>query len=159
MGVRNGLAAQSYLSPRSAAMYAQPGLPARLGLRKGMFPKTLSVCPPILRTRAPVSATPLIAQRRILSSASSASAPGSPAPKPVKEPFSLRPYVELMRLDRPIGTYLLFWPCGTLLQLTVSLVDYACVTIRTCFSIRVAHEPRSFRRWIPCHARCRMYNQ
>ena len=23
----------------------------------------------------------------------------------------LRPYLRLMRLDRPIGTWLLFWPC------------------------------------------------
>jgi 4-hydroxybenzoate polyprenyltransferase len=26
-------------------------------------------------------------------------------------PPSLRPYLQLMRLDRPIGTWLLFWPC------------------------------------------------
>lgn len=32
-------------------------------------------------------------------------------------PAALRPYARLMRLDRPIGTWLLFWPCvwGTLL--------------------------------------------
>ena len=27
-------------------------------------------------------------------------------------PQSLRPYASLMRLDRPIGTWLLYWPCG-----------------------------------------------
>jgi len=27
-------------------------------------------------------------------------------------PPRLRPYASLMRLDRPIGTWLLFWPCG-----------------------------------------------
>ncbi len=26
-------------------------------------------------------------------------------------PPRLRPYLQLMRLDRPIGTWLLFWPC------------------------------------------------
>ncbi|HEX3674462.1 MAG TPA: 4-hydroxybenzoate octaprenyltransferase [Rhizomicrobium sp.] len=26
-------------------------------------------------------------------------------------PFALQPYLRLMRLDRPIGTWLLFWPC------------------------------------------------
>ncbi|KOS12887.1 coq2-para-hydroxybenzoate--polyprenyltransferase [Malassezia pachydermatis] len=34
------------------------------------------------------------------------------ASKPAKPPFSLRPYMDLMRLSRPIGTYLLFWPCA-----------------------------------------------
>ncbi len=27
-------------------------------------------------------------------------------------PVSARPYLRLMRVDRPIGTWLLFWPCG-----------------------------------------------
>ncbi|XP_063908334.1 4-hydroxybenzoate polyprenyltransferase, mitochondrial [Zophobas morio] len=27
-------------------------------------------------------------------------------------PTSVQPYLKLMRLDRPIGTWLLFWPCG-----------------------------------------------
>ena len=27
-------------------------------------------------------------------------------------PTNLQPYLQLMRLDRPIGTWLLFWPCG-----------------------------------------------
>src|SRR5436305_11492992 len=27
-------------------------------------------------------------------------------------PPRLRPYASLMRLDRPIGTWLLYWPCG-----------------------------------------------
>ena len=27
-------------------------------------------------------------------------------------PAALRPYASLMRVDRPIGTWLLFWPCG-----------------------------------------------
>jgi 4-hydroxybenzoate polyprenyltransferase len=26
-------------------------------------------------------------------------------------PRILRPYLQLMRLDRPIGSWLLFWPC------------------------------------------------
>src|SRR6202012_5856977 len=26
-------------------------------------------------------------------------------------PPRMRPYLQLMRLDRPIGTWLLFWPC------------------------------------------------
>ncbi|HEY1143682.1 MAG TPA: 4-hydroxybenzoate octaprenyltransferase, partial [Sphingomicrobium sp.] len=27
-------------------------------------------------------------------------------------PPSLRPFASLMRLDRPIGTWLLYWPCA-----------------------------------------------
>jgi 4-hydroxybenzoate polyprenyltransferase len=27
-------------------------------------------------------------------------------------PLSIQPYLKLMRLDRPIGTWLLYWPCG-----------------------------------------------
>ncbi|KAG8235971.1 hypothetical protein J437_LFUL017907 [Ladona fulva] len=29
-----------------------------------------------------------------------------------KTPPSLQPYLKLMRLDKPIGTWLLYWPCG-----------------------------------------------
>lgn len=29
-----------------------------------------------------------------------------------KSPTPLQPYLKLMRLDRPIGSWLLFWPCG-----------------------------------------------
>ncbi|XP_023312782.1 4-hydroxybenzoate polyprenyltransferase, mitochondrial-like [Anoplophora glabripennis] len=29
-----------------------------------------------------------------------------------KAPKQLQPYLRLMRLDKPIGTWLLFWPCG-----------------------------------------------
>ena len=29
-----------------------------------------------------------------------------------KIPFGLQPYLKLMRIDKPIGSWLLFWPCG-----------------------------------------------
>uniref|UniRef100_T1IY16 4-hydroxybenzoate polyprenyltransferase, mitochondrial n=1 Tax=Strigamia maritima TaxID=126957 RepID=T1IY16_STRMM len=32
-------------------------------------------------------------------------------------PLSLQPYLRLMRVDKPIGTWLLFWPCGWSLAL------------------------------------------
>jgi hypothetical protein len=38
----------------------------------------------------------------------------------------LHPYLSLARLDKPIGTWLLFWPCGKSLsvsRLTVELTD------------------------------------
>lgn len=38
--------------------------------------------------------------------------------KSIKEAFS--PYCRLMRLDRPIGTYLLFWPCGWSIALSAN---------------------------------------
>ncbi|XP_011498386.1 PREDICTED: 4-hydroxybenzoate polyprenyltransferase, mitochondrial [Ceratosolen solmsi marchali] len=29
-----------------------------------------------------------------------------------KAPLKIQPYMKLMRIDKPIGTWLLFWPCG-----------------------------------------------
>ena len=29
-----------------------------------------------------------------------------------KAPLGLQPYLKLMRVDKPIGSWLLFWPCG-----------------------------------------------
>ena len=29
-----------------------------------------------------------------------------------KAPYGLQPYLKLMRIDKPIGSWLLFWPCG-----------------------------------------------
>ena len=43
--------------------------------------------------------------------------PSANPPTPFRKPGSMarprawRPYLRLMRLDRPIGTWLLFWPC------------------------------------------------
>src|SRR5881397_4341723 len=33
-------------------------------------------------------------------------------------PARIRPYASLMRLDRPIGTWLLYWPCAWSVALT-----------------------------------------
>jgi len=35
-------------------------------------------------------------------------------------PISLQPYLKLIRLDRPVGSWLLFWPCGWSLCLATS---------------------------------------
>ncbi|KAI9296146.1 4-hydroxybenzoate polyprenyl transferase [Neoconidiobolus thromboides FSU 785] len=32
-------------------------------------------------------------------------------PTPISKPFTLKPYMELARMDKPIGTMLLLWPC------------------------------------------------
>lgn len=29
-----------------------------------------------------------------------------------KAPSEVKPYMKLMRIDKPIGSWLLFWPCG-----------------------------------------------
>ncbi|PWZ00815.1 4-hydroxybenzoate polyprenyl transferase [Testicularia cyperi] len=42
----------------------------------------------------------------------SASSEASSAQLPANKPFSLRPYLQLSRIDKPIGTWLLFWPCA-----------------------------------------------
>ncbi|ALC45454.1 Coq2 [Drosophila busckii] len=44
---------------------------------------------------------------------------------PTKSPLqelvaAARPYAQLMRIDRPIGTYLLFWPCGWSIALSAN---------------------------------------
>ena len=57
------------------------------------FKSTISTSPPDLKLDYGSKRT--LAQKLVLSS-----------------PPSLRPYLQLMRLDRPIGTWLLFWPCG-----------------------------------------------
>ncbi|MEO8141304.1 MAG: 4-hydroxybenzoate octaprenyltransferase [Sphingomicrobium sp.] len=46
-------------------------------------------------------------------------------------PTALRPYASLMRIDRPIGTWLLFWPCawGLALSGTRSVGLYAAFVI------------------------------
>ena len=46
-------------------------------------------------------------------------------------PAALRPYASLMRIDRPIGTWLLFWPCawGVALAGGRSLTLYAALAI------------------------------
>ena len=31
---------------------------------------------------------------------------------PAPQPFSIRPYLQLARFDKPIGSWLLYWPCG-----------------------------------------------
>ena len=41
-----------------------------------------------------------------------ASLQGAAAEVVARLPASLQPYLRLARLDRPIGTWLLFWPCG-----------------------------------------------
>ncbi len=45
-----------------------------------------------------------------LASSSSSSAPSAVIPE--RRPFSIKPYLQLARLHAPIGTWLLFWPCG-----------------------------------------------
>ncbi|CBQ71657.1 related to COQ2-para-hydroxybenzoate--polyprenyltransferase [Sporisorium reilianum SRZ2] len=46
-------------------------------------------------------------------STSAAASPDSASAAPVtKKPFSIQPYLALSRIDKPIGTWLLFWPCA-----------------------------------------------
>jgi len=74
------------------------------------------------------------------------SASQSTAPKPVLEPYrpptsgllshlpsSIIPYAELIRLDKPTGTYYLFFPClfSTLLAGMTTLVKWADLVLST----------------------------
>jgi len=49
-----------------------------------------------------------------------ASLQGAAAEVVARLPSSLQPYLRLARLDRPIGTWLLFWPCGWSICLAAS---------------------------------------
>jgi 4-hydroxybenzoate polyprenyltransferase len=47
-----------------------------------------------------------------------------------RAPADVRPYLRLMRLDRPIGTWLLFWPCVFGLALGAAAEDRPFSTLR-----------------------------
>ncbi|XP_030369499.1 4-hydroxybenzoate polyprenyltransferase, mitochondrial [Scaptodrosophila lebanonensis] len=47
---------------------------------------------------------------------------------------SVRPYKQLMRLDRPIGTYLLFWPCGWSIALSADAGCWPDLTMLGLFA-------------------------
>lgn len=62
-----------------------------------------------------------ISARQLSSSSSKTSSQSATDSKPTQvtqpldskpKPFSLQPYFELLRVNKPIGTYLLFWPCA-----------------------------------------------
>ncbi|XP_017036968.1 4-hydroxybenzoate polyprenyltransferase, mitochondrial [Drosophila kikkawai] len=50
--------------------------------------------------------------RSLATTSSSATAPEKPRTPLEELVAAAKPYAQLMRIDRPIGTYLLFWPCA-----------------------------------------------
>lgn len=90
-----------------------------------------------------------------------------------KLPTSLRwsrPYFELSRLDKPIGSWLLYWPCGeptsskesfSIVDISIhsSLVDYyGGIFVRLSAPV-YALSARSFRNWSSSNAWSRLYHQ
>jgi len=60
---------------------------------------------------------PLVRSRRTLHYTEVTSKPTAMQKLVQSSPESIRPYLSLLRLDRPIGTWLLFWPCAWSLTL------------------------------------------
>jgi hypothetical protein len=86
-----------------------------------------SFCSPMRTSALPLAPSHLPAlhlwTRRSSSSAAPLSPPSPPLPSPTpslqpppswidRAPRALQPYLHLVRLDKPIGTWLLFWPCA-----------------------------------------------
>ncbi|CDR87103.1 related to COQ2-para-hydroxybenzoate--polyprenyltransferase [Sporisorium scitamineum] len=46
------------------------------------------------------------------SASTAASIDSAPTATAAKKPFSIQPYLALSRIDKPIGTWLLYWPCA-----------------------------------------------
>ncbi|TKY86602.1 hypothetical protein EX895_004241 [Sporisorium graminicola] len=47
-----------------------------------------------------------------MSASGMASLGSAPSATAVKKPYSIQPYLALSRIDKPIGTWLLYWPCA-----------------------------------------------
>lgn len=87
-------------------------------------------------------------------------------PKPAQW---LHPYASLARLDKPIGTWLLYWPCGALLApfclriiadfRMYSLVYYHGSLFRIYTIVDDCMEPGAVRNRRSRHARRRVYDQ
>merc|ERR1719233_1243312 len=50
-------------------------------------------------------------------------------------PSPLQPFLRLARLDKPIGTWLLFWPCGWSLCLATPAGQLPDLTMLTIFGV------------------------
>ena len=50
-------------------------------------------------------------------------------------PLSWQPYLRLIRLDRPIGTYLLFWPCAWSITLAAGPGQWPDFTLLATFGL------------------------
>ncbi|SPO24635.1 related to COQ2 -para-hydroxybenzoate--polyprenyltransferase [Ustilago trichophora] len=55
-------------------------------------------------------------------------APAGASTLPMKKPFSIKPYLALTRIDKPIGTWLLYWPCAWSIVLASHTLGLAFTT-------------------------------
>lgn len=115
-----------------------------------------------------------------VSEIASSVSPSVPAPPPSwldHLPRSLtwtRPYFELSRLDKPIGSWLLYWPCGETSKAVVqpvvesltasSFIDCSLVNYNGSLFLRVSHivhniSTRTLWYWCRCDARSRMHHK
>ncbi|GJE84479.1 4-hydroxybenzoate polyprenyl transferase [Phanerochaete sordida] len=97
-------------------------------LRAHALPPRTARCPPgsllrrthLLRTGLRAPALPSIA-RRAVATESPAKPPVGPATWIDRAPARLQPYLHLTRIDKPIGTLLLFYPCAW----SITMASYA----------------------------------
>lgn len=61
--------------------------------------------------------------------------PSIPQRLVLSSPKTLRSYLQLMRLDRPIGSWLLFWPCGWSIALAAAPGDLPDIRMLALFSV------------------------
>lgn len=50
-------------------------------------------------------------------------------------PLRVQPYLRLIRLDRPIGYWLLFWPCSWSIALATEVGDFPSLTMLATFGL------------------------
>lgn len=91
--------------PAGSARYTT----SRVGLSSGV---RYYSCSRILNAEKPVSHSPYASDPAAPISASDVSNADAAAATPANKPFSIQPYLALSRIDKPIGTWLLYWPCA-----------------------------------------------
>ena len=50
-------------------------------------------------------------------------------------PQSVQPYLRLMRMDRPIGSWLLFWPCSWSIALAAETGEFPSLSMLATFGV------------------------
>lgn len=134
------------------------------------FPRFRSVS--IIRLNASVGSSPLRRATRSIFTSAKTRHPQTSVPTTWVDrlPIKWRPYFFLTRIDKPIGTFLLFYPCGarsiysfvkipcSTRVLTHSLVHYNGILCNCGAYKHSTHLSWSLRPWCSHHARSGLYH-